>query len=77
MKTILKLKGKTQKGKNRVNELGEHWELFHDQKKTNGHVGDWLIKPIDTDKPLQGMLWIHSFDDPDFEIVETRILESP
>lgn len=65
------LKGKTQKGKNRVRELGESWIVIaeQDQVQFSRERGPWfLIRPIlsnlgDKDR------WIHSKYDVDFEIV--------
>lgn len=77
---IIKLKGKTQKGKNRVHEWGILWEVFAKDDKVifSQKDGPWVsIVPIDIPKenlksPSMGFRWIHLNDDDDFvvEIVE-------
>lgn len=65
------LKGKTQKGKNRIRELGAEWILLREEDSVlfNTERGPWfLIRPanrIDDDKDR----WINSKHDIDFEIV--------
>ena len=66
------LKGKTQKGKNRIRENGAEWVLLREADSVlfNHEVGPWFfIRPInrfDSDKDR----WIHSKHDIDFEIVK-------
>lgn len=65
---ILRLKGKTQKGKNRVRELGNEWELVErrDSVLFSQEKGPWLlVVPVSNpEKPR----WIHENNDVDFEI---------
>ena len=56
------LKGKTQKGKNRIREHGQNWKLVR-----NGYAikGSLLLKSIQTDY----MMWIAVNNDKDFETI--------
>ena len=64
------LKGKTQKGKNRVRELGSQWTLMRsaDRVMFSQEPGPWwLVKPIngfETDSR-----WIRNTKDKDFEVI--------
>jgi hypothetical protein len=68
----LVLRGKTQKGRNRVRENGAEWEVIRISDKVlfDDRPGPWLfVNPTsrtDDDKSR----WIHSSADKDFEIVE-------
>lgn len=65
---IIRLEGKTQKGKNRIRELGDEWIAVKQQNTVSfsNDFGPWvLIHPIDNiDKPR----WIKQDNDPDFQI---------
>ncbi len=70
-KTI-KLKGISQKGKNRIRQVGDDWIVF----AVTEHIlfaptksGPWLfISPKGTDHNSKSARWIREYDDPDFEV---------
>lgn len=69
----LKLKGKTQKGKNRVRENGEFWEVFEVREKVifSPVVGNWAsIAPQGKDRFDKASRWVNLKDDVDFEIIK-------
>lgn len=57
------LKGKSQKGKNRIRELGAEWALIRE-----GTGGALLLQPASTINPEKSR-WILKKNDPDFEIL--------
>lgn len=68
----IRLKGKTQKGKNRVREHGDEWVvlavtdtvLFQPSKK-----GPWLfLSPLGKNQDDKASRWVKLEDDHDFEI---------
>ena len=69
MSQILTLVGKTQKGKNRIRELGNKWRIILDWNSVTCLRGapGFLIAPVtnDTDK----VRWIAKQHDIDFDIV--------
>jgi len=71
-KTI-RLKGKTQKGKNRVRENGETWTVFAETDRVlfaPNNVGPWLfISPDGKNQDDKTSRWINGLNDVDFEIV--------
>lgn len=64
----IRLKGVTQKGKNRVRENGELWEVIHMKSSIsclNGAIG-MLIRPVRSDR--EGNLrWIAFENDQNFD----------
>lgn len=69
---MIKLKGKTQKGKNRVREHGENWEVIRecDSVIFSNEPGPWgFIVPEGQDRADKGSRWINLRDDKDFEIL--------
>ncbi len=67
----IRLKGKTQKGKNRVREHSDKWVVFAETDKVlfNPQVGGWLfITPVGKSQDDKASRWIRAVDDPDFEI---------
>lgn len=69
-KTI-RLKGKTQRGKNRVREHSSEWIVLAETEKVlfNPAKGNWLfIAPVGKDQSDKSSRWIRAMDDPDFEI---------
>ena len=77
MESMLTLKGKTQKGKNRIRELGDDWCLLRIAEKVyfSPLPGPWwFVAPVldkcDLNKHSR---WVCSKNDPDFEIVESHI----
>jgi hypothetical protein len=70
-KTI-RLKGKTQKGRNRVREHGEMWSVFAETDKVLFSVsrkGPWLfISPEGKTQDHKASRWIHGADDEDFDL---------
>ena len=64
---ILKLKGKTRHGKNRVHEQGEHWIIVQT------HPNKLLLQQLTNGDNLR---WIDLPEDRDFEVVE-RFDEPP
>lgn len=71
---IINLRGKSQKGKNRVHENGDVWEVvaIADSIACGKRSGPWLLlqamEPTTKDFPDQR--WIQQTDDLDFEIME-------
>ena len=64
------LKGLTQKGKNRIRELGSEWTLVKEKESVlfSQVTGPWwLIIPLSGDETKSR--WIHSTKDKDFEVV--------
>ncbi len=68
----IKLRGKTQKGKNRIRENGEFWTvlaatdhvLFSPDKK-----GPWVfIAPMGRKQDDKAARWVHTTDDVDFVV---------
>ena len=69
--TILTLKGKTQKGKNRIRELGSEWIFSFSREKVAfapNRGEHWMIAPFNADQSKSR--WIAAKNDPDFEIVK-------
>ncbi|CAB4196642.1 hypothetical protein UFOVP1290_162 [uncultured Caudovirales phage] len=64
----MKLRGRTNKGKNRIRELGEDWILVKESETVSfsSERGWLMIQPISN--PDKGR-WILSKNDPDFEVV--------
>jgi hypothetical protein len=64
------LEGITQKGRNRVNELGSEWQLVRvaDSVQFNPERGPWLLvqPPGRPDKSR----WVHHRHDPDFKVIQ-------
>ena len=68
----IRLKGKSQKGKNRVRENGETWMVFAETDKVlfNPQPGLWLfVSPEGKDQDNKASRWIHGVSDIDFEVV--------
>lgn len=69
-----RLKGKSLKGKNRVKEHGEIWELIsrRDRVLFSSEAGPWLlVTPISVEpilEPKRADRWVKEKDDPDFEV---------
>ena len=69
-KTI-RLKGISQKGKNRVRENSSLWVVLAETDKVlfNPASGNWLfIAPEGQDQSHKSSRWIRAVNDPDFEI---------
>lgn len=68
----IRLKGKTQKGKNRVREHGEFWSVFAETDHVlfrQDMVGPWIfISPQGKDQTHKASRWIHATTDIDFEV---------
>lgn len=65
------LKGLTQKGKNRIRELGNEWTLVREKPSVlfDPTPGPWwLVIPLSGDETKSR--WIHSSKDKDFEVIE-------
>lgn len=65
---LTKLTGKSLKGKNRVRERGEIWEVLRvtDKVLFSAEPGPWLLlQSTDAKKSLQ---WVHSTADQDFDL---------
>jgi hypothetical protein len=64
------LKGKTQKGKNRIRELGSEWILLREMDRVlfNPEVGPWFFVRPANRKDGEKDRWIHASRDVDFEI---------
>lgn len=66
---VMKLKGKTQKGKNRIRECGDVWflERTADSVLFDPRPGPWGLVTPESNK--EKSRWIHMIHDTDFEIV--------
>jgi len=67
---MLHLKGKTQKGKNRVREHGTQWVIcrMQDRVAFSNKLGPWwLIKPVNGFE--KDSRWICNTHDDDFEVI--------
>ena len=71
-KTI-RLKGKTMKGKNRIREHGEMWNVLAETDTVlfaPGSKGPWLFAaPVGKNQNDKSSRWIKSVNDLDFDIV--------
>lgn len=71
--TQIKLKGITQKGKNRVREQGDEWVVLAETERVlfaPGKQGPWLfIAPHGKGQDDKASRWIKANDDDDFIIV--------
>ena len=70
-KTI-QLRGISQKGKNRVRELGDRWTVFAETDKVlfNPTKGDWLfVSPVGQDQNSKASRWVRANDDVDFNVI--------
>lgn len=72
---MLKLRGKTGKGRNRIRENGAEWEIigiahgvFFDERRGPW----WFVRPVGQKDDSPKARWIHSTDDKDFAIEETE-----
>jgi hypothetical protein len=69
----IKLSGISQKGKNRIRELGESWVVLAETEHVLfkiGYPGPWLfIAPPGKGQDDRSSRWIHGSHDPDFQIV--------
>ena len=69
----IRLKGKSQKGKNRVREQGELWSVFAETDRvlfSAGKVGPWLfIAPAGKNQDDKSSRWIHATNDLDFDVI--------
>lgn len=69
------LKGKTQKGKNRIRECGtDKWFIIHQKNRVlfDSRPGPWALVAPDIDSPSKSVIlrrWIHLTDDKDFEVI--------
>ena len=67
----IRLKGITQKGKNRVRDHGETWAVLAETDKVifNPELGPWLfISPAGCDQFHKASRWIKRNNDFDFEV---------
>jgi len=65
----MKLRGKTQKGKNRIRELGDHWLVAAERDSVlfDSRPGPWLLVfPVGIPEKAR---WIHGTHDNHFEIL--------
>ena len=71
-KTI-RLKGKTMKGKNRIREHGEQWNVLAETDTVlfapSSHGPFLFIAPPSKDQNDKASRWIKSVNDLDFEII--------
>lgn len=69
----IRLKGKSQKGKNRIREQGETWFVFAETNKVlfNPSVGPWLfVSPEGMTQNHKASRWVHGLTDVDFDIIQ-------
>jgi hypothetical protein len=64
------LKGKTLKGKNRIREQGEVWDIITtaDSVLFDSRPGPWLLV-VPANTSFEKARWIHAAHDHDFEII--------
>ena len=71
-KTI-RLKGKTQKGKNRVREHGEMWTVLAETETVlfaPSSKGPWLFAaPVGKNQDDKASRWIHGLNDLNFDVI--------
>ena len=76
----IKLKGITQKGKNRIRENGDIWVILAETQTVlfaPNESGPWLfISPPNCDQTHKSARWIRSHSDKDFELVASEDLTS-
>ena len=65
---IVKLTGKTQKGKNRVREHGKHWFVLESKKHVGCLVGPGMLVSPTVDDHIRNQRWVGSEFDVDFDI---------
>lgn len=67
---IVKLIGKSQKGKNRVFEQGEEWHLVTvvDKVLFTTEPGPWMLL-TSVKSHDKGIRWVHASNDKDFEVI--------
>lgn len=70
MQTIVILKGKTLKGKNRINEQGDQWFLKEVSETFDGKPGPWLFleHPSTGTNPMAPARLVHKNNDIHFEV---------
>lgn len=70
--TEIVLKGKTQKGKNRIREIGEKWVVVRIDKSVlfSNQEGPWMLVRPHGDKNNSRARWVHPKRDENFEVVE-------
>lgn len=73
---LIRLKGRSQHGKNRVHQFGEMWEVMDERTsiQTVTHRGCtgpfWLLKSINSTSAFNPDLrWVSIKDDPDFIVM--------
>jgi hypothetical protein len=67
----VRLKGLTQKGKNRCRENGDLWTVYAETDRVlfNPAPGPWLyIAPYSGDQTHKASRWVHATSDVDFTI---------
>lgn len=70
---LIHLCGKTLKGKNRVREHGNEWEILFVREKVSfsSQPGPWLcVRPWGLDNHIR---WVHIHQDIDFEVVVPNV----
>jgi len=69
----IKLKGITQKGKNRVRENGDTWVVFAETDHilfAPSAAGPWLfVSPVGTNQDHKSSRWVRAVGDSDFHII--------
>lgn len=69
-KTV-RLRGKTQKGKNRIRTHGEMWTVLAETDRVlfNPETGNWLfVAPVGESQDHKASRWLHGATDSDFEL---------
>jgi hypothetical protein len=71
---MIKLKGKSNKGKQLLKKLGVDWVIVerHDSCQCFDGRRGWLIAPIDATigEKFDSMRWIEPINDKDFEVIK-------
>jgi len=73
MTSLIRMNGKTQKGKNRVREHGEIWVVLREADRVifDSSTGPWaFIAPRGLGRESNGSRWVNLRWDRDFQIEE-------
>ena len=72
---IIRLKGLTQKGKNRVRDNGDRWTVLAETETVlfaPNEQGPWLfVSPIFCDQNHKASRWVRRLNDKDFDVIAT------
>lgn len=69
-KRKIRLEGLTQKGKNRIQEQGDEWEVLSERMRVgfSSQPGPWLL--LQSVKSPDKIRWIHKDRDENFKVIQ-------